>query len=41
MTFWKVLSAVFIALYLLFMYGVGFEIGYSAVMDGHWLVPFN
>jgi hypothetical protein len=38
MSFWSVLLSVLSTLFLSFMYGVGFEFGYTAVMHGHNLV---
>jgi hypothetical protein len=38
MSFWSVLLSALYAVYLKFMYGLGFEVGYSAVMDGHYIV---
>ena len=38
MSFWNVLLSILSTLYFGLMYGLGFEFGYSAVMDGHNLV---
>jgi len=38
MSFWNVLLSVLYGIFLSFMYGLGFEGGYSAVMNGHNLV---
>ena len=39
MSFWNVLISFLKILFLGFMYGFGFEVGYTDVMDGHNLVP--
>ncbi len=38
MSFWNVIIAILSAVYLSLMYGVGFSVGYTAVMNGHNLV---
>ena len=39
MSFWSVLLSLLTFVYLSLMYSFGFETGYSAVMNGHNLVP--
>ena len=41
MSFLNVLLSLLYLVYLQFMYGLGFEIGYSAVMHGRDLVPVD
>lgn len=38
MSFWNVLLSILAAIYLSVMYGLGFEVGYAAEMNGRNLV---
>jgi len=41
MSFWNVLMSILGAIFLSLMYGLGFEYGYSAIMNGRLLVGMN